>query len=125
MASSIELRLPLVDHRLVETVIGLRKTNSDAEQPAKSWFRAAIGDLLPQWVVERPKRGFNPPVLEWHKALFAAYGKSLQDGFLCRHGVLNEDSAAAFAGGPFPEGAFTPLSFKALVLETWCRQMSG
>jgi asparagine synthase (glutamine-hydrolysing) len=125
MASSIELRLPLVDHRLVETVIGLRKTNSDAQQPAKSWFRAAIGDLLPAWVAERPKRGFSPPVLEWHRALFSAYGEDLRAGFLQQQGVLNEKSAAELAAGPFPQQAISPMSFKALVLELWCRRMSN
>ena len=29
MASSVEMRLPLVDYRLVEIVLGLRKANSD------------------------------------------------------------------------------------------------
>src|SRR5262249_10953026 len=66
MASSIELRLPLLDHRLVETVIGFRKTETDVHLPAKTWFREAIGDLLPDWIAQRPKRGFTPPVVEWH-----------------------------------------------------------
>jgi asparagine synthase (glutamine-hydrolysing) len=123
MASSIELRLPLLDHRLVETVIGLRKAHTDARQPAKAWLQAAIKDLLPDWVTQRPKRGFSPPVTDWHRALFASYGEKLADGYLRQHGILNNESAQRLSSGPFPLGAITPLSFKALVLETWCRQM--
>jgi asparagine synthase (glutamine-hydrolysing) len=123
MASSIELRLPLLDHRLVETVIGLRKVESDVHQPAKAWFRSAIGDLLPKWVTERPKRGFSPPVMEWHRALFARYGENLIDGQLCQRQVLQPESAQKLSAGPYPLGAITPLSFKALVLEQWCRAM--
>ena len=123
MSSSVELRLPLLDHRLVETVIGLRKNYNDAQQPAKSWFRAAIRDLLPDWVINRPKRGFSPPVLEWHNALFANYGETLADGYLRQHEVLTGDSAQQLASGPFPYDSVTPLSFKALVLEQWCRRM--
>jgi asparagine synthase (glutamine-hydrolysing) len=124
MASSIELRLPLIDYRLVETVIGLRKRQTDRAQPPKSWFKAAVGDLLPDWVTQRPKRGFNPPVLEWHDRLFTAYGDSLVDGYLTQHGVLSDAGARDLATGPFPPQSITPMSFKALVLEQWCRQMA-
>ena len=123
MASSIELRLPLLDHRLVETVIGLRKAQNDAAQPAKSWLRAAVKDLLPEWVMQRRKRGFSPPVHQWHRALFDAHGEALRDGYLYQKGVLSSAGAKHLASGSFPSDVVTPLSFKALVLEQWCRQM--
>lgn len=122
MASSVELRLPLVDHRLVETVIGLRKCASDRALPPKSWLKGALAGLLPEWVLNRPKRGFAPPVHAWHRALFGAYGATLADGFLVNSGILTREAALTLAQGPFPWGGVTPLSFKALVLETWCRQ---
>ena len=125
MASSIELRLPLLDHRLIETVIGLRKAQTDARQQPKAWLKAAIRDLLPDWVMQRPKRGFSPPVTEWHRALFAVHGERLADGYLSQHGILNQESARRLSAGPFPHGAITPISFKALVLETWCRNLGG
>jgi asparagine synthase (glutamine-hydrolysing) len=123
MASSVEMRLPLLDYKLVETVIGLRKVQSDVNLPAKSWLKQAAQDVLPEWVLNRPKRGFAPPVREWHDALFAAYGDSLRDGHLRERGILNEESAERLAAGPFPAGATCPLSFKALVLEQWSRRM--
>ncbi|HYP54398.1 MAG TPA: asparagine synthase-related protein, partial [Pyrinomonadaceae bacterium] len=72
MASSVEMRLPLLDRRLVETIVGLRKAKSDVRLPAKTWLREAVRGVLPEWVLNRPKRGFAPPVAEWHAALFAA-----------------------------------------------------
>jgi asparagine synthase (glutamine-hydrolysing) len=125
MASSIEMRLPLLDHRLVETVIGLRKTHTDVSQQPKAWFKAAIKDLLSDDVINRRKRGFSPPVMKWHRALFAAYGELLVDGYLCRHEVLAKEGARQLSSGPFPDGSTTPLSFKALVLEQWCRRMNN
>ena len=124
MASSIEMRLPLLDHRLVETVIGLRKAHSDVDQPPKAWFKAALKDVLPDEVINRPKRGFNPPVMEWHRAMFAEHGAALREGYLVQHEVLNAESARSLATGPFPVSAISPLSYKALVLEHWCRRMS-
>lgn len=122
MASSIELRLPLLDHRFVETVIGLRKTKSDVEQPAKAWLTAAVTDLLPEWVIERPKKGFNPPVRQWQAGLFSAYGHSLRDGHLVQTEVLSKQFVAQVAEQSSPTTA--PITFNALVLEYWCRQMS-
>ena len=124
MASSVEMRLPLIDYRLVETVVGLRKTKSDVKLSPKYWLREAVKDVLPAWVLNRPKRGFEPPTREWHDALFAAYGDSLRDGYLVQSDILNFESAARLAAGEFSDNAVSPLSFKALVLEQWCRQMN-
>ncbi len=125
MASSIEMRLPLLDHRLVETVVRLRKAHTDVAKPPKAWFKAALKDVLPEAVINRRKRGFSPPVMEWHRALFAAYGDSLRNGYLIQHSVLHEASADQLAAGHFPTDNITPLSFKALVLEQWCRGMAS
>ena len=123
MASSVEMRLPLVDYRFVETIIGLRKAQSDSKLPPKHWLKEAVGDVLPEWVLSRPKRGFAPPVRQWHDEIFAAHGASLRDGFLVESEVLSSAGAARLARGEFPSDATSPLSFKALVLESWCRQM--
>ena len=125
MASSVELRLPLVDYRLVETVVGLRKTHKDYNLPPKSWLKAALKDTLPDWTLSRPKRGFEPPVRSWHRALFTAYGNMLNHGYLVQAGILKAESAQHLSTGPFPQGTVTPLSFKALVLELWSRQFSS
>jgi len=125
MASGVELRIPLVDHQFVEAVIGLRKHRSDLRLPPKTWLRAVARDLLPEFVLDRPKRGFAPPTRQWHDAIFAAHGGSLIDGALVTTEVLRPESAAVFARGDFPAHVTAPLSFKALVLEQWCRQMQS
>jgi asparagine synthase (glutamine-hydrolysing) len=125
MTSSVELRLPLLDYRLVETVIGLRKNYSDYQLPPKAWFKQSIEGLVPDWVVARPKRGFEPPRRTWHKMIFSKYGGELEDGYLVRAEILRRDRARSLAFGPFPLEAGVPLSFKALVLELWCRRYSS
>lgn len=125
MASSVEMRLPLLDRRFVETVIGLRKSSSDVQLPPKEWLKRAAEGLLPEWVLNRPKRGFAPPVGEWHAALFEAHGDALRGGYLVQNGVVKHEAAELLARGPFPSGLTSPLSFKALVLEHWCRRMSA
>jgi len=125
MASSVEMRLPFLDYRLVETVIGLRKNQRDDMLPPKAWLKAAVQGIVPQWIMSRPKRGFEPPTREWHHALFQTYGSLLKDGFLVDSGILSPQGASELATGPFPGNVVTPISFKALVLELWCRKFSS
>ncbi len=126
MANSVELRLPFVDYKLVELVIGLRKSHQadpDYQGFPKPWLRGAMKGILPDFIIERPKQGFAPPVIEWHNALFKVYGEYLDGGYLVQSGVLTEEAGATLASGLFPRGAIAPISFKALVLEIWCREM--
>ena len=123
MASSVELRLPLLDHKLVETVVGLRRSRPDGAREPKARLKAAVRDWVPSEVMQRPKRGFEPPVRGWHDALFARYGDDLRGGLLQTLGVLSPAGADRLAVGSFPADAVSPLSFKALVLEHWCRSM--
>jgi asparagine synthase (glutamine-hydrolysing) len=121
MASSIEVRLPLVDYRLAETVIGLRKSRRDDRLPPKAWLKAALEGIVPDWALHRPKRGFTPPGEAWHRRIFGRLGRLLDRGALVDRGILTEKAAKALSAGPIPRGSVVPLSFKALVLELWLR----
>jgi asparagine synthase (glutamine-hydrolysing) len=127
MASTVELRLPLVDHRLVETVIGLRKARSDWELPPKQWFREAVKDLVPPFVYGRRKRGFTPPWRAWSRALSEAYGHMLPDGYLVQHGIMDGCQARRLREHLVPRrfGLSDPMAERTLVLEIWCRKMES
>ncbi len=127
MAASVESRLPLIDYRLVETVIGLHKTYPlSADAGPKQWFREALTGLVPDFVMKRRKRGFSPPWRQWGDALAASHGGQLIDGYLVQNGVIRPEAAAhqrralfAHVSGP------RPLAGTSLALENWCRQMTA
>lgn len=123
MAASVELRLPFIDYRLVETVIGLRKATPDHTFPAKLWLREALTTMVPDWVMNRPKRGFTPPLHDWHQAIFAAHGAQLEAGYLVSSEILRPESGVSLSKGTYPPEAGAPMSFKALTLELWCQAM--
>jgi asparagine synthase (glutamine-hydrolysing) len=127
MASSVELRLPFVDYRLVETVIGLLKTHPVTQPQHKKWLKDAVRDIVPPFVTSRRKRGFSPPWRSWSKALAEAYGDQLIDGYLVQHGVLQADAAREQRHrlSPTAWGGPDVIAGRSLVLENWCRQMSG
>ena len=124
MASSVELRLPLLDYRLVETVIGLRKAKPDHAAPPKNILRKVAADLLPEWVMNRKKRGFSPPVDQWLNGIHTRYGGDLHDGFLVREGVLDKKILSQLSKNPPARGPERNVWFSLVVLETWCRSMN-
>jgi asparagine synthase (glutamine-hydrolysing) len=62
MASSLELRVPFLDHRLVELALRLP---SRFHGPAKALLREACLDLFPPDYLNRPKQGFTLPMRPW------------------------------------------------------------
>ena len=125
MASSVEGRIPFVDRVLIEKVIGLRRAHSDLHLPPKYWLKAAVKPLVPEYILNRKKRGFTPPIHEWESELFDSYGHTLKDGELVRQGILSHRGGNILSKGEHPRGVVSPISFKALVLEQWAQNIGG
>jgi len=66
MASALEVRVPFLDHELVEYVLSLKDSLKYPHSP-KKLFVDAMGDLLPPEIVNRPKMGFSFPWQQWLK----------------------------------------------------------
>lgn len=66
MAHALEVRVPFLDHELVELVLAI---SDDIKYPhtPKQLLVAAMGDLLPAEIVNRPKMGFTLPFETWMK----------------------------------------------------------
>jgi asparagine synthase (glutamine-hydrolysing) len=125
MASSVEMRLPLIDHRLVETVLGLRKSRTDHRMPAKVWLVEAIRDLVPLEVLSRPKKGFTPPVAEWICSLSQKYWPMVQNGYLVTEKILLPSAVQNLHQECLTRRSGLQMMYKILVLEMWCRQLQG
>ncbi|HZF38598.1 MAG TPA: asparagine synthase C-terminal domain-containing protein, partial [Blastocatellia bacterium] len=65
MAHALEVRVPLLDHKLVEYVMGTPDAYKRPNGVPKSLLVRSLGDLLPHDVVHRPKRGFTLPFADW------------------------------------------------------------
>lgn len=65
MAHSLEVRVPLVDHVLVEAVFPLSDRVKVGRFQPKRLLRAALRDRLPAEHFSAPKRGFVGPTAEW------------------------------------------------------------
>ncbi|HEV8423163.1 MAG TPA: asparagine synthase (glutamine-hydrolyzing) [Chthoniobacterales bacterium] len=65
MAVSLELRVPFLDHQLVEYSLGLPAAEKQRYGRTKGLLVQASRDLLPAAVYERPKAGFALPMQKW------------------------------------------------------------
>ena len=65
MAVSLELRVPFLDHELVEYSLGLPAAEKKRYGGTKGLLIEACRDLLPPAVYERPKAGFALPMRKW------------------------------------------------------------
>lgn len=65
MAHALEVRVPLLDHKLVEYVMGVPDVYKRPNGAPKSLLVESLGDLLPRDVAHRPKQGFTLPFADW------------------------------------------------------------
>jgi asparagine synthase (glutamine-hydrolysing) len=90
MSSSVEARVPFLDHRLVDYTFFLPE-GMRFEHGAKSLLKGAIRDrVLPSSILDRPKRGFGTPVQRWiNEDLFSETRRLILNCALVKYGILD------------------------------------
>jgi asparagine synthase (glutamine-hydrolysing) len=67
MAVSLEARVPLLDHDLVEFALRIPGDLRVTSAESKRLFRRAIRGIVPDFVLAAPKRGFAVPLAQWFR----------------------------------------------------------
>ncbi|MEP6637197.1 MAG: asparagine synthase C-terminal domain-containing protein, partial [Acidobacteriota bacterium] len=67
MATSVEARVPFLDHHLVEYALGLPRSLKVEGTSGKHILKRALEDILPRDLLYTRKRGFGAPVREWFR----------------------------------------------------------
>ena len=125
MHYSVESRTPFADHRLLETVMSGRLDTTQVFEPTKTRQRAVAAELLPQHVVDRPKRGFTPPVRKWARAIWAANPEALSGQLIETHGSVNPSTMRAALKNPVDRmGRVDQMALRLMTLELWLRSLA-
>jgi asparagine synthase (glutamine-hydrolysing) len=123
MAFSVESRLPFLDYKFMELVMGLRKTyGDDYKLGSKGWFIEAMRDIIHEEALRRDKRGFTPPRNEWLKAVVDRYGKFCYDGCLVSNGIMRKDRLVDFFSDLSSGKGKLFFAYKVVLLEMWLRK---
>lgn len=130
MASSLEMRVPFLDHRLVDM---LARTGPD-QKLAKGWtkavFRDAMSGVVPEAIVRRKdKKGFTLPQEDWLRgalktpvqSLFSGQMRSVDAGLIDRDAL--QAMFARFQAGDRRIGGREMLRYVAL--EHWLEAFDG
>jgi asparagine synthase (glutamine-hydrolysing) len=91
MANSLEVRCPLLDHKLMELIAQMPSGLKLRKGKGKYIFKKALERVLPGDILNRSKKGFSMPVAEWfrgelkdfaHSAMFGGQDEILNRNFL-------------------------------------------
>ncbi len=123
MAHSLEVRVPLIDHKVVEFAVCIPPELKLRGGRSKWIFAQVMRDVLPAEVLNRPKRGFEMPVASWMRNELrdvveeTLSRESVERRGLFHYGVIQQLYQDFLAG----RGSY--LRVWALVaLELWMRQ---
>jgi asparagine synthase (glutamine-hydrolysing) len=93
MATSLECRVPLLDHELVELAARVPQDVKIRGGRLKHIMKEAVSDILPRDILDRKKRGFGVPMGAWLKHDLAPIVHALlSDSSLNRRGLFNFDA---------------------------------
>jgi asparagine synthase (glutamine-hydrolysing) len=89
MGVSLEGRVPFLDHKFVELALGIPTAMKLKDGKLKYILKKAVRGLIPDEVIDRPKRGFGVPIMDW---VYGELGQAMEaelKGFCARTDMLD------------------------------------
>jgi asparagine synthase (glutamine-hydrolysing) len=123
MAHSIEARVPLLDHKLVEFAATIPPELKLRGNTTKYIFKKAMEGILPKDILYRPKRGFAVPLSRWFRGQLNGYVRDLLlDSTSRQRGIFNPNYVERLLrlhenGRDMDLQLWTMITF-----ELWCRR---
>lgn len=94
MANSLEVRVPFLDHNVVNFAFTLPEESKINGQMKKRILQDAFREILPRELYKRPKHGFEVPLLKW----FRNELRSLIDNDLLEERFIEEQGIFDYSG---------------------------
>ena len=89
MAVALEVRPPLLDHRVVEFAWSLPRHMLLRNGETKWLLRRVLDRYVPRTLIERPKMGFGIPLAEWLRGELRDWAEDLLDPRTFGGGLLD------------------------------------
>ena len=99
MATSVEARVPFLDHHLVEYAMSLPVDLKIKGTSGKHILKCALEKVLPSDLLYRPKRGFGAPIREWFRGAGGeVLGGLIMNSSIRKRGLFNYEFIALLLG---------------------------
>ncbi len=124
MANSVEIRVPFLDHELVNYALSIPGRFKVSGGEPKSILKKALEPLLPADVLYRKKKGFCVPLREWAGEIMLDYLDERANAFCSRTGLLDakqiqQQMDSARAGSKNHTSALWNIYFLINWFERW------
>ena len=93
MATSLEARVPFLDHRFVALALSVPSKVRFRNGVSKYILKRAVQRIVPEEIIQRPKQGFGVPLAEWLIEGLADQIRSAVQQFCRESGLLDEREA--------------------------------
>ena len=127
MKAGVEVRVPLVDHRLVSSAMQLPLSAKISLRETKRILRASQKDRLPADILTRTKQGFGVPVRSWLQGPARDLMEYLTSpATLNARGLFDADAVSSLKAdfqASRVDAAFT--LFPMMAMELWCRALDS
>ena len=77
MSNSLEVRVPILDHKLIELALNIPSEMKINNKNQKIIFKDAVKSLLPPQIISHKKQGFNMPISSWFRGSLNDYTKDI------------------------------------------------
>ena len=123
MLNSLEVRVPLLDHRLVEFAVKMPMSLKIRKGVQKWPLKELLRPLMPQSHVERRKQGFGLPIRDWLRTTYRDMAEELLLGNGNRsHEFLNASAIRRlFQAHLQGSRDFSDRLWTLMWFEQWCR----
>jgi asparagine synthase (glutamine-hydrolysing) len=122
MANSIELRVPLLDHKVLEFAASLPEKLKVRNFTTKYIVKSAFRDRIPREILNRPKAGFPVPYAQWLRTELKDWLRDvLLDRETISRGYFNRSEVEKLVSEHSVSGRFSKEVFSLVALELWHR----
>ncbi len=126
MARSLEVRNPFLDVEVVDFAAGLPADYKVSGKGRKRIVQDTFRHLLPPELYNRPKQGFEVPLLNWFRGDLKAwiFDDLLEPGYLKQQGLFNPEAVEALKFALFSNdpGDSTAKIWALIVFQNWYRK---
>lgn len=125
MAHSLELRVPFLDHHLVDFSYNLPSAMKLNGGKKKYLLKKILYSYFPKTFVDRPKRGFEVPIGRWFRGKLRPFVQELLSvSQIKKRGLFNAEAVHAKILNPHLTGREDHglALFSLVMLEIWCQE---
>ena len=118
MAHGLEVRVPLLDHQVIELAYQASSDLVYKNGERKYLFKQALRGLLPEETLSTRKKGFSVPIVDWFEQGLREQARTLLlEGSLVSRRIFHSESLSDYVTTEHPGRVWLLLS-----LEMWARQ---